>query len=89
MEDLRPQLEASQEEMLAAMQPSQKELEQMRRDIEKSMKLKQKDIEKDGARDAKVGAHSEADGEDDSRHREVGADPGSSSIRCGMTSRSR
>ena len=46
MEELRPQLEASQEEMLAAVQPSQQELEQMRREIEKSMKLKQKDMEK-------------------------------------------
>jgi membrane-associated protease RseP (regulator of RpoE activity) len=46
MEELRPQLEASQEEMLAAVQPSAKDLEQMRREIEKSMKLKQKDMEK-------------------------------------------
>ncbi len=46
MEELRPQLEASQEEMLAALQPSQQELEQMRREIEKAMKLKQKDMEK-------------------------------------------
>ena len=46
MEELRPELEAGQEEMLAAVQPSEKELEQMRREIEKSMKLKQKDMEK-------------------------------------------
>jgi serine protease Do len=46
MEELRPQLEAGQEEMLAAVQPSQQDLEQMRREIEKSMKLKQKDMEK-------------------------------------------
>ena len=46
LEKLRPQLEASQEEMLAQLQPSEKELEQMRREIEKSMKMKQKDMEK-------------------------------------------
>lgn len=46
MENMRPQLEASQKEMLAELQPSQEELEQMRRDIERSMKIKQKDVEK-------------------------------------------
>jgi len=46
MEKLRPQLEASQKEMLAALQPSEEELQQMRREIEKSMKIKQKDMEK-------------------------------------------
>jgi len=46
MENLRPELERSQTEMLAEMQPGEKELEQMRKDIEHSMKLQQKDIEK-------------------------------------------
>ena len=45
MEQLRPDLEASQE-MLAAVQPNEKELEQMRAEIEKSMKIKQEDMEK-------------------------------------------
>ncbi len=46
MEKLRPQIEASQKEMLAELQPSQEQLEQMHREIEKSMKIKQKDMEK-------------------------------------------
>jgi serine protease Do len=46
MEKLRPELERSQQEMVAELQPSEKELKQMRHDIEKSMKLQQKDIEK-------------------------------------------
>ena len=46
MEKLGPELKASQEEMLAAVQPTDKELEEMRREIEKSMKIKQKDMEK-------------------------------------------
>ena len=46
MEELRPQIEAGQKEMLAQLQPSQEELEQMHRDIEESMKIKQKDMEK-------------------------------------------
>ena len=46
MEELRPEIESSQEEMLAAVQPNEKELEQTRREIEKSMKIKQKDMEK-------------------------------------------
>jgi membrane-associated protease RseP (regulator of RpoE activity) len=46
MEKLRPEIESSREEMLAAVQPNEKELEQMRREIEKSMKIKQKDMEK-------------------------------------------
>jgi C-terminal processing protease CtpA/Prc len=46
MEKLRPEIEASQEEMLAALQPSEEELQQMRREIEKSAKPTQKEIEK-------------------------------------------
>jgi serine protease Do len=46
MEKLQPEMEASQEKMLAELQPSEKELEQMRRQIEESMQLKQKDMEK-------------------------------------------
>ena len=46
MEKLRPEIESSQDEMLAAVQPNDKELEQLRREIEKSMKIKQKDMEK-------------------------------------------
>src|SRR5208337_3172493 len=46
MENLRPELERSQTEMLAEMQPGEKELEQMRKDIEHSVELQQKNIEK-------------------------------------------
>lgn len=46
MENLRPQIVADRNELLAELQPNQEELEQMRREIEKSMKVKQKDIEK-------------------------------------------
>lgn len=46
MEKLGPEIESSQEDLLAELQPSEKELEQMRREIEKSMKIKQKDMEK-------------------------------------------
>jgi serine protease Do len=45
-EKLRPELEASQEEMLAELQPNQKDLEQMRRELEKSMERNQKDLDK-------------------------------------------
>ncbi|MGZ4733743.1 MAG: PDZ domain-containing protein [Terriglobales bacterium] len=46
MENLGPEIESRQEEMLAAVRPSPAEVEQMRREIEKSMKMKQKDMEK-------------------------------------------
>jgi serine protease Do len=46
MEELGPEIEPSQEEMLAELRPSQEELEQMRHEIEKSMKIKQKDMQK-------------------------------------------
>jgi serine protease Do len=46
LEKLRPEIEASQEELLAELQPSEKDLEQMRGEIEKSMKLRQKDLQK-------------------------------------------
>lgn len=45
MQELLPEIERSQTEMLATVKPSQQELEQMRDDIQQSMKLKQKDIE--------------------------------------------
>jgi membrane-associated protease RseP (regulator of RpoE activity) len=46
MEELDPEIESSQEDLLAELRPSQEELEQMRHEIEKSMKIKQKDMEK-------------------------------------------
>ncbi len=46
LETLRPDLEASQQKMLAELQPSEKDMEQMRHEIEKSMKKNQKDMEK-------------------------------------------
>lgn len=46
MAQLRPEIERSQNEMVAQLAPSEKELEQMRREIEKSMKHQQKDIDK-------------------------------------------
>ncbi len=46
MEQLRPEMERSQEEMTAQLGPNEKELEQMRRDLEKGMKKQQKDMEK-------------------------------------------
>jgi hypothetical protein len=46
MEQMSPEIEGSQDEMVAQLQPSEKELEQMRREIEKSMKHQQKDFDK-------------------------------------------
>lgn len=43
---MRPEMERSQNQMVAQLAPSEKELEQMRREIEKSMKHQQKDIGK-------------------------------------------
>lgn len=43
---MRPEIEGSQNEMVAQLGPSEKELEQMRSKIEKSMKHQQKDIDK-------------------------------------------
>ncbi|MGA2687286.1 MAG: PDZ domain-containing protein [Candidatus Korobacteraceae bacterium] len=46
MAQMRPEMERSQNEMIAQSGPSEKELEQMRSEIEKSMKHQQKDIDK-------------------------------------------
>jgi membrane-associated protease RseP (regulator of RpoE activity) len=46
MAQMRPEIERSQNEMVAQLGPSEKELEQMRNEIEKSVKHQQKDIDK-------------------------------------------
>jgi len=43
---VRPEIERSQNEMVAQLGPGEKELEQMRSELEKSMKLRQQDIGK-------------------------------------------
>lgn len=43
---MRPEIERSQDEMVAQLAPSEKELEQMRSELEKSMKVRQQDIDK-------------------------------------------
>lgn len=43
---MRPEIERSQNEMVAQLGPSEKELEQLRSELEKSMKLRQQDIGK-------------------------------------------
>jgi serine protease Do len=44
MAQMLPEIERSQDEMVAQLGPSEKELEQMRSELEKSMKLRQQDI---------------------------------------------
>jgi len=46
LEQMRPEIERDQEEMMAQLGPSEKEQEQMRRELEKNLKLRQKDIDK-------------------------------------------
>jgi serine protease Do len=46
VEQMRPEIERRQNEMIAQLGPSQEELEQMRRELEKSMKLRQQDMDK-------------------------------------------
>lgn len=46
LDQIAPQLDRSQTDMLAQLEPSDKELKQMRRELEKSMKQQQKDIGK-------------------------------------------
>jgi len=46
IEQIRPEIERSQQQMAAQLGPSKKEMEQMRRDLERSMEAQRKDIEK-------------------------------------------
>jgi serine protease Do len=46
VEQMRPQLDNDQQQMLAQLGPSDEELQQMRRELEKSMKQQQKDIDR-------------------------------------------